>query len=359
MATLESVLSPVPLGKFFSDYWTKMFLHIPGTTAKFADLYSWDVLSNVLNEHRFGPNRLGMMKAGQPLDYSRYLTMVNGQIHPRRLLDEFNAGATIILNHCEETYAPLRDFCGALERLFHVGINVNLYAVRGHDNAFDIHWDEQDTLILQLAGRKQWKVWPPTREYPFKQDVVDTPTSTTPTGRPAWEGILEHGGLLSIPRGWWHSVYPIGTPSLHLTVTIKTLTGIDFLHWLVNKTKNRAIARMPLPVIQTDEAQRAWLLQLRRALARSWSDDLISEYLMERDRQARLRPSIRLHQHATERSGPAWYRAQLSTAAEDDAPSHSESGASARAIRDAITRRHGILRRLLLRWDAIAHARHP
>jgi ribosomal protein L16 Arg81 hydroxylase len=114
-------------------------------------------------------------------------------------------GATLILNSCEEVSPPLRALCVHLQRLFHVGVIVNLYAGWRHDNGFDVHWDDQDTLILQVSGRKHWKVWEPTRLHPFKEDLVDTSPKTKPETPPIWDAVLDcsvcrgDGGTLRIP----------------------------------------------------------------------------------------------------------------------------------------------------------------
>ena len=41
---------------------------------------------------------------------------------------------------------------------------------------------------------------------------------------PLWEGMLEDGDLLYIPRGWWHVATPLDEPTLHLTVGVNNLT---------------------------------------------------------------------------------------------------------------------------------------
>lgn len=301
-AGLTAILNPVPTETFFAEYWTRQFLHIPGPPDKLAHLYSWDALNRALEEHRFGSKRLAIVKGSQGLDASRYLSTATGQVDASRVAREFAGGATIILNQCEETYPLLRELCADLERLFHVNILVNLYAVRGMDDGFDIHWDEQDTLILQIAGRKHWRVWAPIREDPFMDDVVDTSPATKPSGPPIWDGILEQGGVLNMPRGWWHVASPIGEPSLHLTVTIKNLNGVDLLQWFANQMKASATARMSLPVMQSDEARRKWLQELWHALNAAWSDDLMDRYLGDSDRNVRVRPSLFLPQLLTEAS---------------------------------------------------------
>ncbi len=55
--------------------------------------------------------------------------------------------------------------------------------------------------------------------------------------------------VLYIPRGHWHYAVACEQPSLHLTLGINCLTGIDFFNWLVSEFKERADFRENLPLV--------------------------------------------------------------------------------------------------------------
>jgi hypothetical protein len=293
---LADLLAPLSLVSFLGEYFTRRFVPVvPGPSDKFKDLFSWDVLNRSLEQHRFPaphlpPARLRLVKAGETLKPDTYL---NGdRVNASGLMKQLANGATLALNFCDEVHPPLQELARELERLLHANVHVNVYAGWRRDNGFDIHWDDQDTLILQIAGRKHWKVWPPTRPYPFKHDVVDTSLKTKPDGPPVWDHVLEQGGLLSIPRGWWHVAYPMDEPCMHLTVTIVNPNGIDMLHWLANRMKTSEAARMDLPVLASNEDRRAWLEAVHRDLTAAWTNDVLDRYLADLDGSANLRPSL-------------------------------------------------------------------
>jgi ribosomal protein L16 Arg81 hydroxylase len=287
---LNDILAPVTQEDFFRDYWTRKFLHIPGQLDKFSHLFPWEVLNKALEENRFDPERLRLIKSGSKIPPDRYL---NGKwVDSGKLVTELTNGATLIFNGCEEVHRPLRDLCVCLESLFHHRVLVNLYAGWRRDHGFNVHWDTQDTMILQVAGRKRWKVWAPTRLYPFRDDVVDT--SSPPTGEPVWDETLQAGGMLSVPRGWWHVAYPLDEPCLHLTVTIQNLNGIDFLRWLAERMKSSDAARMELPVVATPGERAAWLERVRADLLAGWDETLIDRYLADMDARATPRTRISL-----------------------------------------------------------------
>ena len=289
---MSRILFPVTEEEFFRDFWTKQFLHIPGPADKFSDLFPWHVLNRALEQHRFEPNRLRMVKGGQRIERTRYMS--GDSVNSARLVNELSAGATLVFSQCEEVHPPLRDLCIFLERLFHISVTANLYAGWRADNGFDVHWDSQDVLILQVSGRKHWKVWKPTRLYPFMSDVVDTSAKTKPADPPLWEGVLEPGAMLNIPRGWWHVATPMNESCLHLTVTALNLNGIDFLRWFKEKMKVSETARMDLPLMAEVPGRLLWLQRLKQDLDALWSDKLFDEFLAEMDREAVPRPGISL-----------------------------------------------------------------
>ena len=123
---LDAILAPMTREEFFRDYWTKDFLHIPGEPSKFTHLFTWEVLSKALEEHRFDEKRLKLVRSGAIIEAGRYL---DGRlVSSTGLLSELAAGATLIFNHCEEVHRPLRRFCEHLESLFHHKVITNLYA---------------------------------------------------------------------------------------------------------------------------------------------------------------------------------------------------------------------------------------
>jgi hypothetical protein len=255
-------------------------------------LFTWDVLNRALDEHQFAPRRLAVVKAGRHVEPARFLR--HGRVDAINLMQALEDGGTLIFNSCDELHTPLRDLCVSLERVFHANVYANLYAGWRTDNGFEVHWDDQDTLILQIAGRKHWKVWAPTRLYPFKRDIVDTSQKTRPQGPPLWEGVLEQGGILNIPRGWWHVAHPINESCLHVTVTVETLNGVGFVHWLAHQLKACEAARMPLPILASEDERQGWLDGLWRELRNAWTSDIIDRYLVDVDASVMPRPRMRL-----------------------------------------------------------------
>jgi lysine-specific demethylase 8 len=81
-----------------------------------------------------------------------------------------------------------------------------------------LHFDPRDNLFVQIYGRKQVYLVAPAdngRIYPLSADITksqvnpmaeDHPQHPLFEGATVYEGTLEPGDILSIPRGWWHHI---------------------------------------------------------------------------------------------------------------------------------------------------------
>jgi len=285
---LNELVAPLSLDEFLRDHWARNFLHLSGPADRFADLFPWAVLNEALERQRFTGRRLRLVRSAKTIAAERYL---NGdRVNAEKLTGELSDGATLIFNRCDEVHPPLRDLCVSLERVFHHRVYTNLYAGWRADNGFGVHWDAQNNFIVQVSGRKHWKVWKPNRVHPLRDEVE---TGLAPESEePFWDGVLEQGCLLFIPRGWWHVAYPMDEQCLHLTVTLDSPTGIDLLHWLADRMKSSDAARSDVPVTGTEAERREWLAKIRADLTAALDDETIERFVAHKDAGIPQRPRI-------------------------------------------------------------------
>jgi hypothetical protein len=182
------------------------------------------------------------------------------------LTERLRQGATLILDAANELSPPLQALCAGLAADFTCSSQANLYACWGTSQGFDVHWDDHDVLIIQVEGRKHWRLHGATRAWPSRRDLhAEHPRPTEPVE----ELVLEPGDLLYLPRGYWHAAVGLGEPTLHLTVGLTRKTGSDFLHWLADHLVSEANIRADLPFEKGDAVLGAHLSGLlARAAAR-------------------------------------------------------------------------------------------
>ena len=134
----------------------------------------------------------------------------------QRALDAYREGATVVANYLHQVSPRVARLCRALEAFFHQPFQANAYLTPASSQGFGAHFDVHDVFILQLAGRKHWRIHPPVVELPSEELLRSVSTEGL---TPALEAVLAPGDLLYLPRGWVHEGWAVeGEPSLHLSL---------------------------------------------------------------------------------------------------------------------------------------------
>jgi ribosomal protein L16 Arg81 hydroxylase len=294
MLEFDQVIAPLTRDQFLADYWNKSFLVAKGTSGRFADLLGWDELNAILEQHRLYPPRFRLTRDGRNIETFRYTTLSAGGI-PRlnsgKLAACLSAGATLVLDCVEEMAPKVRQLTSSFRDALHASNHVNLYAGWHSQKGLDLHFDCQEIMVLQVSGRKRWQVYRPTRLNPLPDDEESAPKPVDP---PIWDGMLEDGDMLYIPRGWWHVAFPVGEPSLHLTVATEPPLGTHLLNWLMAKLRLHEVVRAEVPRLSDAKGQTAYLNALRPLLSEAFTDDAIAEFRHEWEGALQPFPHIRL-----------------------------------------------------------------
>lgn len=195
--------------------------HLPGGGVnRFAEVLSTAAIDAHLRTDAARAPRIGMAddsqrgSAGVPVEE---FCLDDGRVDLPRLLARFDAGASLVVSQFDETHPPLQRLCRGLEKLFLHAVQGNLYLTPPAAQGFRTHYDTHDVLVLQVEGRKRWRVW--------DGEPVPRPTRRTPwVGKMTPEGephvmVLEPGDALYIPRGLLHdAATEPGEASLHITL---------------------------------------------------------------------------------------------------------------------------------------------
>lgn len=292
MTGFDQVVAPLGADAFLRNYWLKSFVHIPGQAGRFTELLTWSELNAILEQHRLTPPRLKLFKDGQAMDPAQYLTpAVFGvpRLDAGGLISSLAHGASLILDDMQELAPRVRALMQSFQDVLHTDCYANLYAGWHSQKAFQLHWDSQEAFVIQLCGRKRWRIYQPTRLHPLKNDIEPPPQ---PSGSPAWEGVLGDGDTLYIPRGWWHDAFPLNEPSLHLTISPTPPTSLDYLGWVMGYLRQQAELRASLPL--EAEACGEIARKISLAVTQSLHQLPLEDFLREWDANIRPNPHIRL-----------------------------------------------------------------
>jgi len=313
---LAEILAPVAPEEFFDSSWGVNVLHVRGAAGRFRHFMPWPRLSEILRRHRLGFPRLRLVRDGKPVPVSSYLRNISGsrqkitipRIKSSELTKHLREGATLVLDAVDELSEPVEELAVRLELLFREHVQVNMYAGWQTSRGFDLHWDDHDVFILQVAGRKRWSVYGETRRAPLVSDVE---RAERPSGEPVWTATLEDGDMLYVPRGWWHVAEPLAEPTLHLTVGVHNRTGLDLLRWLSERMRASEAFRRDLPRMSSAEERAAHLKRLREELFEAFDDSLLERFYADMDSRADSRARVELPFDATPRQAPASNNARV------------------------------------------------
>jgi hypothetical protein len=241
---------PSPLGRSFAR----------GTTADPS-----------LCERLLTPERFIELVMRRSLAPPQFRCLQNGQeVHPRsftstrttrraqpipmvdmdRLGKLIQDGMTAVLDSTDTFDPTLEVACRALQWWTGELVKVNTYLTTRDASGFDLHWDDHDVIVVQVAGAKSWEVRAATRVAPMFRD-------TEPPGEPStetvWSGTMTAGDIMHIPRGFWHRATRAERGeataddfSLHVTFGIEQRTGVDWIAWLADQARANELFRRDL-----------------------------------------------------------------------------------------------------------------
>jgi hypothetical protein len=281
--------------EFAADALGERFVRVHLGADAVAGLLTWADLNELLSTRPLTAPRLRLFRGGTQVPVAGYTREDSSSgrqsLVPEALYRELRDGASLVLDSIDQLHPPITRAADDLTRLVRELVQVNLYLVWGDRQGFATHWDDHDTMIVQLAGSKHWTVRGPGRRYPMK---VDDDHDHGPPEGVAWEGTIGAGDVLHVPRGWWHAVRGTGELSMHLTFGFTRRTGIDWANWVVEQLYADELFRRDLPRFADESRRRGHAEELIRALTKAVEAHPPAEFLAARDRRFPRRPEMNL-----------------------------------------------------------------
>jgi ribosomal protein L16 Arg81 hydroxylase len=287
--TFAETLGTVGVDDFLRRIWGQTFAFLPGARGRFRNLLPWSTVNEMLQQHRLEPPRLRLVRNGAFAPKNTYLRYEGKNVPfviPEGLSQQLRDGYTLIIDAVDDMAEGVMRAAEDFERVLHESVQVNLYAGWREQQGFHRHCDTHDVIVLQVYGKKYWRVYEGGRPHPLKDDIA--PNADAPD-KVVWEGTLEDGDVLYIPRGWWHEASGVGDVTLHLTFGIHQRTGVNLLHWMADQLRASADFRAPLRRFASVEEQARQLATLREQLLSAFDHDLLDRYYAHQNARARSR----------------------------------------------------------------------
>ncbi|MGC4829350.1 cupin domain-containing protein [Micromonospora arida] len=252
--------------------------------AGFTDLLSPADADELLSRRGLRTPFLRVAKDGQLVAASRWTggggagAEIGDQVLDERVLEQYASGATLVLQGLHRIWPPLVDFARDLGLALNQPLQINAYLTPAGSQGFATHYDTHDVFVLQVDGRKHWRIHPPVLPDPLEKQPWGgraDEVGATAQGPAALDVVLAPGDALYLPRGWLHSAQAQDASSLHLTVGIRALTRYALVEELLALSAEDQRLRASLPfgtdvadpdaiepeLTETVEALRDWLLR--------------------------------------------------------------------------------------------------
>ncbi len=195
-------------------------------------------------------------------------------------------GATLVLNAVDLWHDGANRLAGHLESLSLCRAQANLYWTEGRRKGFDIHYDAHDVFVLQLTGRKLWKIY---------QGVARNPDDPVPPDQLARQRAGEYfdtvdlkaGDILYLPAGRYHEASVYEQHSIHLSFALKLLRPKDVMAMLFAKMTDKNWVNEPLYLRpQAQNELRDCILKLQTEFQTLTEDPTFLERILSQAREA-------------------------------------------------------------------------
>jgi len=221
-ASLQRLVSPVAEDEFLSRYWERKPLIVhrksPSYYGDLFTLYDFDhslrSASNYVKTAEATAKKHAKHTGTEPAVLERVLT-------------DMRDGHTLILDAVQKYDIKLGQMCRMLGQETGSRFQTNIYLTPPNGKGFSPHWDNHDVFVMQVLGRKHWKVEKNRRVLPERDAVIEE------DGRELrgeiYDFTLEQGDVVYIPRGFVHAAECGSENSLHVTLGVYPTAWDDLL----------------------------------------------------------------------------------------------------------------------------------
>lgn len=247
-------------------------------------------LLDVIMRRSVSPPQFRCFQNGNELHPDAYLTRLvtrRSQVLPVANMDRLSqlirSGCSLVLDALDSFDPTMEIACRALQWWSHEVVQVNTYLTTNDAAGFSLHWDDHDVIIVQIGGEKSWEVRAASRPVPMCRDAE---RNTVPPDEIVWSGTMRSGDVMHIPRGYWHQATRTdrGTGySLHVTFGFVKRTGVDWVSWVADRSREGEQFRRDLDRWATAVDRADQEAELVAGMSRLLAGYPISAYLEARE----------------------------------------------------------------------------
>uniref|UniRef100_A0A3Q2TDY8 Bifunctional lysine-specific demethylase and histidyl-hydroxylase n=1 Tax=Fundulus heteroclitus TaxID=8078 RepID=A0A3Q2TDY8_FUNHE len=213
------LINPVPAKAFFRDTWEKKPVLVQRKNPDYyKGLFSTAEFDRILREEN--------VQYGVNLDITSYINGKRethnppGRALPFTVWDFYESGCSVRLLNPQAFSLTVWNVLSILQEQFGTMAGANVYLTPPGTQGFAPHYDDIEAFVVQLEGKKHWRVYSPRSENEVLPVFSSPNFDQAEIGKPILDVVLEAGDLLFFPRGFIHQGNCLpDAHSLHITIS--------------------------------------------------------------------------------------------------------------------------------------------
>lgn len=214
------------------------------------------IWSDLLDRHQRTP-AFRLVRDGRTLAPSAYCRKagvghhtINDVIQPNRVVEHYQAGATLVVQGLQLSDPHLGRFTNNLALDLDHPVQINAYLTPAAAKGLELHFDFHDVFVVQLDGHKRWRIWSPLArtEIPVRDGATPPMPRWDEVGEPLFDLTLGPGDCLYLPRGFPHCAETVADASAHLTIGVMARTWQQAIRHALDEALVEPSLREALPV---------------------------------------------------------------------------------------------------------------
>lgn len=254
--TLAELVAPLSEESFLGLLRERKLSFLRGAgTDRYSALLDWNALLRMIERGQHPTNlaEFQLIKDSMLVPPDRWLRAnpsgVGNVVDIPKFLAYMAGGFSLAATRIDAYSPHLNLLCDNIRSAVHEQVKIGVIVTTGTGGAFTLHYDPEDLIILQVEGKKRWKIFGP----PVLNPVVGIKkTPTPPEDTPIFDEILEPGDFLFLPAGNWHRCENQSPRSLHLGIFFQPPNGLDVLRTLSSRLLADEQFRVPLTRLDDD-----------------------------------------------------------------------------------------------------------
>jgi hypothetical protein len=249
-STLADLVAPLGEAAFLELLHARKLRHVRGAGAgSYGKLLNWEQLAGMIGrgEHPRRLTEFKLIRESVMVPPERWLKAggpgEGNKVDFAKLTAFMAQGFSLTVTQIEPHVPALAALCDDIRMRTHEKIKAGVIVTTGRAGAFTLHYDPEDLIILQVEGRKRWKIFGPAVARPVIGMAKPAPP---PEDTPLFDDDLEPGDFLFVPAGHWHRCENGPERSLHLGIFFEPPTAWHAIRSFTQGLVDQEVFRTPL-----------------------------------------------------------------------------------------------------------------